>query len=376
MSSHLKLVYTYSIIKKNIIDMRGLIMVEKSYFGALDDGTEIDLYKITNKSGAYVKLQTLGAGIQSLYVPDKNGVLSDVVLGFDNPQDYTDPDHGYQGLVVGRWANRIRDAKFTFNGEEYHTPINQGRWTLHSGGRFSFTPWEVEETGDDYVVFKRFSPDLEDGFGGNFTMRVKYTFTEDNTLRLEYMIMSDKDTVANPTNHSYFNLSGNDDEIIDSHYLMINADYFTETDDDQLPTGELGELKGTMMDFSTMHKIGEHINEPFKAVIDGIGYDNNYCLRKKDFTMQQAAVLEHRGSGRRLEVYTDLPGIQLYCGGWLDKNYTAGKGTNVVKYRRGAALETQFYPDTVNHQDVFPARFVKANEEFKTVTEFRFSVID
>ena len=113
-------------------------MVEKSYFGALDDGTEIDLYKITNKSGAYVTLQTLGAGIQSLYVPDKNGVLSDVVLGFDNPQDYTDPDHGYQGLVVGRWANRIRDAKFTFDGEEYHTPVNQGRWTLHSGSLRTF----------------------------------------------------------------------------------------------------------------------------------------------------------------------------------------------------------------------------------------------
>lgn len=219
-------------------------MVEKSIFGTLADGTAIDLYKITNKSGAFVTLQTLGAGIQSINVPDKNGVLADVVLGFDNPQDYTNPDLGYQGLVVGRWANRIRGAKFTFNGKEYTTPMNQGQWTLHGGGRFSFTPWDVEETGENYVVFKRFSPDGEDGFGGNFTMRVKYTFTEDNTLRLEYSILSDKDTVANPTNHAYFNLSGNPDETVETHFLKINANYFTETDDDQLPTGEFAEVEG------------------------------------------------------------------------------------------------------------------------------------
>lgn len=349
-------------------------MVEKSYFGALEDGTKIDLYKITNKNGAYVTLQTLGAGIQSLYMPDKNGKLADVVLGFDNPQDYANPDYGYQGLIVGRWANRIRDAKFTFNGKEYNTPMNQGTWTLHGGGRFSFTPWEVEEIGDNFVTFTRFSPDMEDGFHGNFTMKVKYILTDDNTLRLEYIVLSDIDTVANPTNHAYFNLSGNDEETVEGHYLQINADYFTETDDSQLPTGELGEVKGTMMDFTSSHKIGDMIDEPFRAIIDGIGYDNNYCLRNKDFTLAKACELYHKESGRKMEVYTDLPGVQLYCGGWLSKDYTAGKGTNIVKYRRGAALETQFYPDTVHFADKFPAKFVKANEEFKTVTEFRFSV--
>ena len=143
--------------------------ISKSVFGKLDNGTVIDLYTITNKSGASVSLQTLGAGIQSIKVPDKNGNLADVVLGFDNPQAYKNPDNGYQGLVVGRWANRIRDAKFTFEGVEYNTPKNQGTWTLHGGGRFSFTPWEVDDTNDNGVTFKRFSPDGEDGFGGNFT---------------------------------------------------------------------------------------------------------------------------------------------------------------------------------------------------------------
>lgn len=348
-------------------------MVEKSYFGALADGTKIDLYKITNKNGASVTLQTLGAGIQALEMPDKNGKMADVVLGFDNPSDYANPDYGYQGLIVGRWANRIRDAKFTFNDKEYNTPKNQGDWTLHGGGRFSFTPWDVEEVGDDFVIFSRFSPNGEDGFGGNFNMKVKYTLTNDNTLRLDYTILCDEDTIANPTNHAYFNLSGDSSKTIEGHILKINADLFTETDDSQLPTGELGELKGTMMDFGTPHKIGDKIDEPFRAIIDGIGYDNNYCLRSKDFTLQEAAVLYDEASGRKMSVFTDLPGIQLYCGGWLDKNYTAGKGDNIVKYRRGVALETQFYPDTVNHAN-FPSKWVKANEEFKTTTEFRFTV--
>lgn len=347
--------------------------IEKSLFGNLADGTEIYLYKITNKKGSSVTLQTLGAGIQALCVPDKDGKMGDVVLGFDNPQDYVNPDYGYQGLIVGRWANRIRDAKFEFEGTEYNTPANQGTWTLHGGGRFSFTPWEVEETGDDFVTFKKFSPDMEDGFPGNFTMTVKYTFTDDDVLKVDYTVLSDKNTVANPTNHAYFNLSNDPKATIEDHYLMINADYFTETDDSQLPTGELGEVKGTMMDFTTLHKIGDKIDEPFRAIIDGIGYDNNYCLRNKIGEFALCAVLWDKESGRKMEVFTDLPGVQLYCGGWLEKDYTAGKGESLVTYRRGAALETQFYPDTVNCKN-FPSKFVTANQPFTTTTEFRFSV--
>ena len=350
-----------------------MMSIEKSFFGNLPDNTPVYLYKITNRNGASVTLQTLGAGIHSLFVPDREGNLADVVLGFDDVKNYQNPDFGYQGLTVGRWANRIRDGRFTFGGKEYRTPQNQGTWTLHGGGRFSFTNWEVEETAEDYIVFFRVSPDGEDGFPGNFTMKVKYTLTENNTLRIEYFILSDTDTVANPTNHAYFNLSGNDEKTIENHYLMINADTFTETDESQLPTGEISSVKGTMMDFTVSHQIGDKIDEPFRAVIDGIGYDNNYCLRNKDGEFELAAVLEDRESGRKMEVYTDLPGIQLYCGGWLSKDYTEGKGDNIVKFRRGVALETQFYPDTVHFPDKFPFWHVKAGEVFKTVTEFRFS---
>lgn len=347
--------------------------ITKSVFGKLKDGTQVELYTITNANGASVALQTLGAGIQALNMPNKNGVMGDVVLGFDNPQDYENPDYGYQGLVVGRWANRIRDAKFTFNGKEYHTPNNQGQWTLHSGGRFSFTCWEVESTGEDCITFYRFSPDGEDGFPGNLKMWVTYTLSDDNELRIDYRILCDTDTVANPTNHAYFNLGDDDNATVEGHYLYIDADKFTETDDDQLPTGLLGDVKDTMMDFTFMHRIGDNIDAPFRAIIEGIGYDNNYCINNYDGSMKTIATLWDKASGRKMDVITDLPGVQLYCGGWLKKDYTAGKGSNIVKFRRGAALETQFYPDTVNIPQ-FPSRFVKANEEFKTTTIFRFSV--
>ncbi len=348
--------------------------VTKTVFGKMDDGTEVDLYTITNKSGAYVSLQTLGGGIQSINVPDREGKLADVVLGFDEPQPYINGDLGFQGLLVGRVANRIRNAKFTIDGIEYNLPANQGTWTLHGGGRFSFTVWDVNETTDNSVTFEKFSPDMEDGFPGNFTLTVKYTFTEDNTLRLEYTVLSDKKTVANPTNHAYFNLSGNTTETIENHDLKIDADFFTETDDSQLPTGKLGEVKGTMMDFTEMHKIGDRIDEPFRAIIDGIGYDNNYCLNKEPRDFTEAAVLYEENSGRQLAVYTDLPGIQVYCGGWLAKEGNPGKANGAVTFRRGIALETQFYPDSVNLSDKFPFTYIQPNEEFKTTTEFRFTV--
>lgn len=349
--------------------------IAKKVFGKIHNNEDVYLYTITNPSGASVSIMTLGGGIQSLMIPDKNGVLGDVVLGFDSPEKYLNPDYGYQGLLVGRYANRIRDAKFTIDGMEYNTPKNQGSWTLHGGGRFSFNNWEVEKEEENSITLSRFSPDMEDGFPGNFKLSVKYTFTNDNILRLEYTVISDKRTVANPTNHAYFNLSCGGSKTIEGHLLQINADKFTETDSSQLPTGELGSVKGTMMDFTSMHKIGDRIDEPFRAIIDGVGYDNNYCLYNTEIGRQsQAAILADEESGRKMEVWTDLPGIQLYCGGWLEKDYCDGKGDSIVKFRRGVALETQFYPDAVNHPN-FPFKYIEPNEEFKTTTQFRFSVL-
>lgn len=348
--------------------------VEKRNFGFIAGKGDVEIYKITNDNGAFVELMTLGAGVHSINVPDRNGNLGDVVLGFDDVNDYVNPDLGYQGLAVGRYANRIRDAKFSIDGVEYNTPKNQGTWTLHGGGRFSFNIWDVKEVGDNFVAFSFFSPDMQDGFPGNFTMTVKYTFSNENVLKIEYTVLSDKKTVANPTNHTYFNLSADSAKTIEDEYLQINADKFTETDDSQLPTGELGLVKDTVMDFTSLHKIGDKIDEPFRAIIDGIGYDNNYCLYdKKIGELTEAAILYDEATGRNMEVWTDLVGIQVYCGGWLAKDGNAGKGNSKVTYRRGVALETQFYPDSVNHSN-FPFKYVEPNEEFKTTTEFRFSV--
>lgn len=348
--------------------------VEKRNFGFIAGKGDVEIYKITNDNGAFVELMTLGAGVHSINVPDRNGNLGDVVLGFDDVNDYVNPDLGYQGLAVGRYANRIRDAKFSIDGVEYNTPKNQGTWTLHGGGRFSFNIWNVKEVGDNFVAFSFFSPDMQDGFPGNFTMTVKYTFSNENVLKIEYTVLSDKKTVANPTNHTYFNLSVDSSKTIEDEYLQINADKFTETDDSQLPTGELGSVKDTMMDFTSLHKIGDKIDDPFRAIIDGIGYDNNYCLYdKKIGELTEAAILYDEATGRNMEVWTDLVGIQVYCGGWLAKDGNAGKGNSKVTYRRGVALETQFYPDSVNHSN-FPFKYVEPNEEFKTTTEFRFSV--
>ncbi|MCD7723621.1 MAG: galactose mutarotase [Clostridiales bacterium] len=347
--------------------------ISKKLFGTLPGGEDVYLYTITNKNGAQVSIQTLGGGIQSLYMPDRNGAMGDVVLGFDNVSDYQDPDLGYQGLLVGRFANRIRNAQFEIDGEKYNLPANQGSWTLHGGGRFSFSLWEAAVCGENSITVAKFSPDGEDGFPGNFTMRVKYTLTDENVLRLEYFVSCDKKSVANPTNHVYFNLSADPKKTIEGHTLQIDASYFTETDSQQLPTGVLSPVAGTMMDFTCPHKIGDRIDEPFRAVIDGVGYDNNYCLDKKYGEFARAAVLYDEESGRRLAVYTDLPGVQLYCGGWLAGSCGKGKGNSKVSFRRGVALETQFYPDSVHFPDKFPFEYICPGKEFKTVTEFRFT---
>lgn len=352
--------------------------IEKSFFGTRNDGLKVDLYKITNKSGASVTFQTYGAGIQSIMVPDKNGVLGDVILGFDEPEPYyvEGMDTGYQGLVVGRIANRIRDAKFSIDGVEYHTPMNGASWTLHSGGRLSHSVWDVKETTDNSITFEIFSPDMEDGYPGNLTFTVKYTFTEDNTIRAEYSALSDKKTVFNPTNHAYFNLSAKPDTTIADHYLWVNADKFTETDETITPTGKLIDVEGTPLDFRTMTKIGARMDDKYEFLQDGRGYDNNWCLNSGYGKMADDVVLWDKESGRKLTVATDLPGVQVYCAGWLPKEGVGKKGDSVVAFRRGVALETQFYPDSVNLHEShgFPFAFVEANKEFKTTTEFKFTV--
>ena len=349
-----------------------MAQIRSKPFGVTKQGANVTEYILSNPGGLTVSVLDYGCIIKNIIVPAKNGPV-DVVLGHDTMADYEDDftSSGSTccGAFVGRYANRIENATFSVGGKTYQLEANNGPNHLH--GCFSRKLYRVKAFGDT-LLMEAESPDGEDGFPGNFTLQVTYTLTEENTLRLAYRVDSDRDTVANPTNHVYFNLSCNPAKTIEGHVLTVHAHRFTETDDDQLPTGELGDLTGTMMDFSAPHPIGERIDAPFRAVIPGIGYDNNFCLTKANpRAFAEAAVLWEPESGRRLSVWTDLPGVQVYCGGWLKKDGNPGKGDSKVTYRRGVALETQFYPDSL-HCPNFPVEFVKAGVPFTTTTEFRF----
>lgn len=340
-------------------------------FGTLDDGCKVDTFTIKNNSGAKLVLSTLGAGIVKILMPDKDGVLGDCVLGHNDPKLYAIPDNGYQGLTVGRVANRIGNGRFVLDGIEYNVPRNCNNCLcLHGAGRFSFNTWEVEGTTDNSVTFSFFSPDMEDGFPGNFTCKLTYTLTEENIVRLDYIASADTKTVANLTNHAYFNLACDNSKIHD-HILMLNSDFYTETDESIIPTGNFKTVKDTPMDFTSAKKIGDGIDSDFEDIVAVGGYDHCFCLRNNKGEFALAARLEDEVSGRVLEVYTDMPGVQVYtCNGMPESQ---GKDGVNPGYRRGVALETQLYPDTPNKPD-FPSCYIDENEPLVTTTEFRFSV--
>lgn len=341
-------------------------------FGQLPSEEKVDLYTITNESGASVSVSTLGAGLVRILVPGRDGKLGDVILGYDNPEAYLNPDNGYQGLVVGRVANRIANGRFMLDGIEYNVPRNQDNCLcLHGAGRLSFHLWKVEEHTDDSITLSFFSPDMEDGFPGNFTCVVKYTLTEDNTVRIAYKASADRKTVANLTNHAYFNLAC-DESDINNHYLMINADAYLETGEHIMPTGGVKSVVGTPMNFTSLRRIGDTIGSEFQDMVDVLGYDHCYCLGNEMGQFARCARVEERESGRALEVWTDLPGVQFYAANCLADSM--GKYGLKSGYRRGFCLETQLFPDAPN-QPGFPSCYIDENAPMVTTTEFRFSVL-
>lgn len=341
-------------------------------FGMVPEEGKVDLYTLSNSSGASISVSTLGAGLVRVCMPGKDGTLGDVVLGYDNPVDYLNPDNGYQGLVVGRVANRIAAGRFVLDGIEYNLPKNCNNCLcLHGAGRLSFHLWKVESHTDSTITLSFFSPDMEDGFPGNFTCVVTYTLTEDNTVRVAYKVTSDCKTVANVTNHAYFNLAC-DESDINNHYLMVNADAYLETGEGIVPTGGQKAVAGTPLDFTSLKRIGDTIQSDFPDMVAVEGYDHCFCLRNEKGQFAQCARLEERESGRVLEVWTDLPAVQVYAANCLADSM--GKYNLKSGYRRGICLETQLYPDAPNHPE-FPSCYVDEAEPFETTTEFRFSVL-
>ncbi len=342
--------------------------ITKEIFETTPDGKNAGLYTLTNANGLKVKITNYGGIITSLATPDRKGKFADIVLGYDSLDEYI-KDSPYFGSLIGRYGNRIAKGKFTLNDVEYTLAINNGPNHLHGGIKgFDKVIWTVELMQDETSVglkLRYFSKDGEEGYPGNLSCTVIYTLTNDNELKISYEARTDKPTIINLTNHSYFNLAGHNSGDILGHELMLNADYFTPVDEELIPTGEIKSVKGTPMDFTTPMTIGSRI-----AQVPG-GYDHNYVLNSKDGKLALAARVYEPKTGRIMEILTTEPGIQFYTGNFLNGSLK-GKGA-VYNKHAGFCLETQHFPDSPNKPQ-FPSVVLNPGEEYKHLTVYKFSV--
>ncbi|BFM19806.1 aldose epimerase family protein [Gilvimarinus japonicus] len=356
-----------------------MMEVSVKNFGALPDGRKAQMYVVKGPDGSKLELTNLGAVIVSLEVPDNQGHLEDVVLGFDEPTPYL-TDSPYFGAVVGRYANRIDKGQFSLNGKQYKLAINNEPNHLHGGNvGFDKLLWNgsVVDTEDGPGVrFSTISSDQDEGYPGELYVSVTYVFTADNQLIIDYLASASDDTVVNISQHSYFNLAGQGDGSILGHTLKINADFYTPVTKSLIPTGEILSVSGTPFDFNTSKSIGRDINKSHEQLSFGGGYDHNWVLRSSEFPgdLHTAAILKDPESGRTMEVVTDQPGLQFYSGNFLD-GIVEGKGGIAYQYRGAVALETQHFPDSPN-QPHFPRTSLKAGETFKSRTIYKFSTSD
>lgn len=343
-------------------------------FGKLSDGREAMLYTLRNKGGATVTITNLGAALVSINVPDRKGVLGDVILGHDDAQGYVQ-DNSFLGFLVGRYGNRIGKGKFSLNGKKYQLDINDGENHLHGGkDGFHRKLWKatINENSDiASITMRYFSPDGEQGYPGNVTLDVTYRWNDDNQLTIEYVGTTDEPTILNPTSHGYFNLTGNPRNTILDHELMIVADRYTPVGAGLITTGKLESVEGTPLDFRSPIKIGARINDPFEQLQMAKGYDQNWVLNSYDKTVRLAATVYDPLSGRFMEVLTDQPGLQFYTGNFLNGSLT-GKGGIAYQYRTALCLEAQHFPDSPNKPD-FPSVVVKPGEMYRQTTIYRFS---
>lgn len=345
--------------------------IKISSFGKLSDGREAKLITIANANGMTIELTNYGATLVSAVMPDKDGCYGDVILGYADVTDYA-KNGGYLGAVIGRNGNRIGGAAFHMNGVTYELAKNENGNNLHSGpDGYDTKIWEMKADEDSQMVeFSYHSPDMEQGFPGNFDVTVSYTLTDNNEIKISYTGKSDKDTVANMTNHSYFNLEGHDSGTILEHVLWIDADAITAVDAESIPTGELRPVEGTPFDFRKPKAIGRDIEMEDDQLKKGGGYDHNFALNT-DGTMKKIAEVTAPVSGRKMEVFTDCVGVQLYTGNFIEESWI-GKDGKAYGKRAGFCLETQFYPDAVNHEN-FASPVLKAGDIYKTTTVYKFS---
>lgn len=351
---------------------------QKEPFGTTPDGIAVYRYKLTNAGGMEVKIITYGGIIQSIQVPDRDGRMGNVALGFANLDDYI-ARNPYFGCITGRYANRIARGRFTLDGHTYQLTTNDGQNHLHGGARgFDKYVWEAAEVpGADHVGLKlsRTSPDGEENYPGALAVSVTYTLTNDHELRIDYHAMTDAATIVNLTNHSYFNLAGEGSGTILDHELWLNAGRYTPVDTTLIPTGELAPVAGTPLDFTSQERIGARIRDGFEQLVLARGYDHNFVLDRQqpnDTALIPAARVVEPQSGRKLEVLTTEPGIQFYSGNFLEGTLV-GSGGKVYRQGDGFALETQHFPDSPN-QPNFPSTVLQPGQVYQTTTIYKFSV--
>lgn len=351
--------------------------ITREEFGTLASGEIAYKYVMTNSKGTKLVVTNYGANLLELHVADKDGKMADVVLGYDKLEDYFENGCGF-GACVGQNANRIGGASFELNGVTYPLEVNDGKNNLHSAKdsfqRRLFRTTEVFESVEkgDRVNFYIESPHMDMGFPGNVALSVTYTLTEQNEVKIHYGARSDEDTIINMTNHSYFNLAGHNAGSALDQRVWIDSDEFTITDEESIPTGELVSVKGTPMDFNELKAIGAEIDANYKPLVDAGGYDHNYVL-KTDGELALVASMQDDASGRLMNVYTDLPGLQFYTGNYI--NNENGKGGVVYTKRTGICFESQYYPDAIHHAH-FPQPVTKKGENYNTTTIYEFSIVD
>ncbi|MBT1703586.1 aldose epimerase family protein [Chryseosolibacter indicus] len=348
--------------------------VESAPFGTMPDGTQVSVFTLTNSNGVKMKVINYGGIITSLSVPDKNNKIEDIVLGFDELDGYL-KDSPFFGALIGRYGNRIAKGKFTLDGKSYSLAVNNGANHLHGGNKgFDKVFWNIKKDSTDNGVAIKLSytsKDMEEGYPGNLQAEVTYTLTDNNELQIDYKATTDKKTVVNLTQHTYFNLTGGKQDIL-SHHLLLNADRFLPVDKTLIPTGELKPVSNTPFDFTKSQIIGSRISNNDEQLKIAGGYDHCWVLNKATDGLNTVGTLYDSISGREVTVYTTEPGVQFYSGNFLDGSIT-GKSGVVYNKRYGLCLETQHFPDSPNKPE-FPSVVLNPGETYTSQTVYKFSV--
>lgn len=347
-------------------------LLNKNDFFKNIKGKETTIYVLKNRNGLVSEITNYGARVISLWVPDNNGNFDDIVLGFDNIDDYINAKEKYFGATIGRYGNRIKEGKFLINDKEYYLEKNNGLNHLHGGNMgFSDVVWNAKQIDNQTLELNYFSKNMEEGYPGNLNVKIIYHLNNKDELKIEYFAKTDESTHVNLTHHSFFNLLGAGNETINEHLLYINANSFTPVDETLIPTGNIELVANTPFDFSVPTKIGNRINQEDNQLNYGKGYDHNYVLNNSQSEEIIAAKVYEKKSGRTLEVYTNEPGMQFYAGNFLSG--TIGKHGKSYKKRSAFCLETQHFPNSPNQKN-FPSTILKPNEEYYSICIYKFSI--